>query len=244
MLVAFISDVHGNLPALEAAVNDARERGATDIYCAGDITGYGPFPDEVCNYLHENSINAIMGNYDLKVVTVMGEGASAASDLQKKKRKVLLWTASHIHQRTQRYLQGLPQQLALELPGAGKVLVVHGTPIDIEDYIYPSITDRGLKAKIGKTQVDVLVCGHSHIPFVKRVSGVLVVNCGSVGQPVDGDPRLAYAIVNASADSAPRARIIRADYDWKRTMAALKETSLPKALRQDLARGTKRALPK
>ena len=240
LLTAFISDIHANLPALEAAVADARKRGAGRIYCAGDITGYGPFPDQVCEFLQESQIDAITGNYDIKVLMVIKKGAASVADLQRKKQKILLWTATHIKQRTQEYLAGLPEQLHIDLPGGLKLLLVHGTPLSNDDDIYSSITDRGLKAKMGDAQTDILVCGHTHIPFVKKVSEVLVVNCGSVGQPVDGDPRLSYAIVSSDDDNPPRGRIVRVEYDIKKLVKALRETSLPKGLRKDLTLGTKR----
>jgi predicted phosphodiesterase len=118
--------------------------------------------------------------------------------------------------------------------------VVHGTPLSNDDDIHPSITERGLKAKMGDAQADLVVCGHTHIPFVKKVNGVLVINCGSVGQPVDGDPRLSYAIVSSDDNGVSRGRIVRVEYDSKRLVKALRETSLPKGLRRDLASGTKR----
>ena len=109
----------------------------------------------------------------------------------------------------------------------------------MEDAIYPSITRWGLEAKVGGVRPDVLVCGHTHIPFVKRIGGVLRVNCGSAGHPVDGDPRPAYALVCAEAGAVPRGRIVRFEYDRKGTIAALEKTSLPKGLQQDFAEGAK-----
>jgi predicted phosphodiesterase len=240
LLVAFFSDIHSNLPALEAAVADAIKRGVSQMFCAGDITGYGPFPNEACEFLQTCHIEAIAGNYDAKVLRVVKEGPAAIDDLPQKKQKIVLWTAKHISKLTREYLAGLPAHLDLGFPGGDKVLVVHGTPLNNDDDIYPSITERGLKAKMGDVQSDVLICGHTHIPFAKKVGHMLVVNCGSVGQPVDGDPRLAYAIVNFNDDKAARGHIFRVEYDLDRIIFAMKETSLPKGLRKDLALGTKR----
>jgi diadenosine tetraphosphatase ApaH/serine/threonine PP2A family protein phosphatase len=96
-----------------------------------------------------------------------------------------------------------------------------------------------MEVKLGDQRPDILVCGHTHIPFVKRIGGALIVNCGSAGQPVDGDPRPAYALVQAEAGARPRGRIVRFDYDPERTIAALQKTSLPKGLRKDFAEGSK-----
>jgi putative phosphoesterase len=237
--MAFVSDIHGNLPALEAAVADARARGAGPVVCAGDMTGYGPFPDEVCRFLKERRIPTIIGNYDQKVIAVAKQGRAAAAGMKQKKRKILLWTAAHLGDSSRRYLTGLPERIARRLAGGHQLLVVHSSPVSMEDAIYPSITRQGLAAKLGDQRPDILVCGHTHIPFVKRIGGVLVVNCGSAGHPVDGDPRPAYALVQAEAGARPRGRIVRFDYEPQRTIAALKKTSLPKGLRKDFAEGSK-----
>lgn len=240
MLIACFSDPHGNLPALEAAVADARGKGAEQMVCAGDITGYGPFPDNVCRFLQKQAIPAIIGNYDRKVIKVAQEGKSAAAGMTPKKRKILLWTADHLSRPSLQYLTALPDHLDLQLAGGHRILVVHGSPASLDDAIYPSITRQGMEAKIGDTRPDVLLCGHTHIPFVKLLGGILIVNCSSVGHPVDGDPRPAYALIRTAEHAQPHGHIIRFDYDWEQTIAALKKTSLPKALRKDFAEGTKR----
>lgn len=240
MLIAFISDIHGNLPALEAAFADAKKRGAGQILCAGDMTGYGPFPDDVCNFLQKHHIAAITGNYDKKVIEVAKHGFAAAGEMKEKKQKILFWTAEHLSRRTHHYLSRLPESLDRKLSFGQKILMVHGSPLSPDDAIYPSITRPALAVKLGDVCPDILVCGHTHIPFVKRVNGILVVNCGSAGHPVDGDPRPSYALVRAGHGLAPGGSIIRFKYDWNRTIDKLKTTSLPKGLRKDFAQGTKR----
>ena len=239
MLIAFFSDIHGNLPALKAALADARARGALEIICAGDIVGYGPFPSEVCDYLAENNIESITGNYDCKVLAVLKQGKSAVAELPKKKREILFWTADNISNNARYFLTGLPESMVQSLPSGKSLLVVHGTPSSNDDAVYPSITPRGLAAKLGETRADVLVCGHTHIPFVKHVGGVLVINCGSVGQPVDGDPAPSYALLSVEEEIL-HARIVRFEYDADETVAALKKTPLPSGLQDDFARGNKR----
>jgi putative phosphoesterase len=239
VLMAFVSDIHGNLPALEAAVLDAKARGAGRIVCAGDMTGYGPFPEGVCRFLEAGRIPTIIGNYDRKVLEVVKQGPSAAAGMKQKKRRILLWTVAHLDDRSRRYLASLPDHLTLRLPDKYNVLVVHGSPLSLDDAIYPSITRRGLEAKLGGVRPDVLVCGHTHLPFVKRIDGVLIANCGSAGHPVDGDPRPAYALVHAEEGAVPRGRIVRFEYDRNWTIAALQKTSLPEGLQKDFAEGAK-----
>jgi putative phosphoesterase len=239
MLIAFVSDIHANLPALKAAVADAKKRGASEIMCAGDITGYGPFPNAVCEYLEKNNIAAISGNYDCKVLDVSKKGKSVVAALPKKKRDLLLWTVKRLEKAARRFLAGLPENLEKDLPGGRKLLVVHGSPASNDDAIYSSVTVRGLKTKLGEKHPDILVCGHTHIPFVKKVGGVLVINCGSAGQPVDGDPNPSYALLSIEPETL-HATVIRFEYDISETIAALKKTSLPKGLQKDLAEGAKR----
>jgi predicted phosphodiesterase len=239
MLIAFLSDIHGNLPALEAAFADAKARGADQIVCAGDITGYGPFSDEVCHFLQKQHISTIIGNYDRKVIEVVKQGPSVTAGMKEKKRRILLWTVEHLGAGTRRYLVGLPERLELRLPGGHHLLVVYGSPISMDDAIYPSVTQQGLKAKLSDARPDILVCGHTHIPFVKRVNRTLVVNCGSTGHPVDGDPRPAYALVRAEQDAVSRGRIVRFEYDRNWTVATIQKTSLPKGLLKDFSEGIK-----
>jgi putative phosphoesterase len=238
MLIACISDIHGNLPALRAAVADARARGAKRVVCAGDMTGYGPFPDEVCHFLKGQRIPTIIGNYDQKVIKILKEGDSTSAGMKSKKREILLWTVRHLGEQAQKYLSGLPETLSLRI-GGHKLLVVHGSPISMDDAIYPSITEQGMNTKLDGMCPEILICGHTHIPFVKRVGGILIVNCGSAGHPVDGDPRPAYALIRPENGVRPRAGIIRFEYDRDLTITALEKSSLPKGLRKDFAEGTK-----
>ncbi|MDP2268327.1 MAG: metallophosphoesterase family protein, partial [Deltaproteobacteria bacterium] len=190
MLIAFLSDLHGNMPALDAAVADATARGAERIVCSGDMTGYGPLPDDVCHFLQDWQIPALIGNYDRKVLTLLGllgtdlksvPNNQATKDMKSKKRKILLWTVKHLSHQSRLYLSGLPDQLDMKLPSGHMLLVVHGSPLSIDNVIYPSITKPGLTAKLGDLRPDILVCGHTHIPFVRRMGGILIVNCGSAG---------------------------------------------------------------
>lgn len=238
-MIAFLSDIHGNLPALEAALKDARARGASRIFCAGDLTGYGPFPKQVCWKIQEEKIPAILGNYDRKVLEVLAEGKSAAAGMKPKKREILLWAANRLGGRSGRFLGRLPERLSFRLDEGTRILIVHGSPLSDDDPIYPSITARGLAVKLGGASPDLLICGHTHIPFARRVEGILVVNCGSAGQPVDGDPRPAYALVRTEPGVAPRASIVRFEYDRDRILRELAQTDLPKALGRDFALGTK-----
>lgn len=240
MLIAFISDIHGNLPALEAALTDARDRGAEKVYCAGDLTGYGPFPGEVCRIIAEKQITSIIGNYDAKVIAALHRSADLKEGMKPGKWKILDWTCRQIDGDAQRFLSSLPPLHHETLADRFKLLMVHGSPLSPVDTIYPSITPYGLKKKLAGTRLDILVCGHTHIPFVRRVAGILIVNCGSAGHPVDGDPRPAYALVKMQQGKSPSARIIRFDYPKAALFRAIERSSLPRGLSADFSEGNKK----
>jgi putative phosphoesterase len=240
MLIAFLSDVHGNLPGLRSALTDACSRGAEKIYCAGDLTGYGPFPSEVCGLLAARQITTITGNYDAKVIAALERPADFKGSMMPSKWRILDWTCSHLDHEAQSYLSGLPATYHERLAGGFNLLMVHGTLLSAEDTLYPSITTHGLKKKLAGERPDILVCGHTHIPFVKRLGGILVVNSGSAGHPIDGDPRPSYALLKVIEGTPPSGRIIRFDYPKEEVIRAVEGSSLPRSLTKDFSEGNKK----
>jgi predicted phosphodiesterase len=240
MIAAFLSDIHGNLPALKAAVADAEGKGAERFFCAGDLTGYGPFPSEVCRFAEKRGMTAILGNYDRKVLEAIEDPAAFEKTMKPAKWRILDWTRANLDIKARRWLAALPPVHRETLPGGFELLLVHGSAQSADDAVYPSVTDHGLKAKLGGEKPDILACGHTHIPFVKKAGGVLVINCGSAGHPVDGDPRPAYALLRIAGTSKPSARIVRFDYPKDQILAALGKTSLPKSLSKDYEEGNKK----
>lgn len=238
MKVAFISDIHANFPALCKAIESARRNGARKIFCAGDIVGFGPHPTEVIRLLIEEKVASVSGNVDRKVLGAprsakklrkrLGGGASKASEA---------WAALNLGLAEKAWLSALPASLRLPI-GTADVWIVHGSPLSDQDYVYPSITERGLAAKLGGEKPSLLVCGHSHIPFSRTIGGVRVVNCGSVGRPVDGDPRGSYALCDIGRGRI-RCRIVRFAYPVHATVADLVSRKAPSARGEEYVRGVK-----
>jgi putative phosphoesterase len=223
-----LSDIHANFTALVAALASAERRGCERVVVAGDVVGGGPHPVEVIRMLARRRIPALAGNLDRKVLAVGGDAARLEELAARgRKRAVQAWTALQLGPAERDWLAALPAELELECAGHA-VLVVHGSPLGDEDYVFPSITARALRDKLGGRRPEVLVCGHSHVPFVRTVAGVRVVNCGSVGRPVDGDPRGSYAILDCRAGAAPRARIVRFPYAAEQVEHDLTSRGVPR----------------
>ena len=221
MRVAFISDIHGNFPALCRALESARRNRADRVICAGDIVGHGPHPTEVVRLLVEQKVEAILGNVDRKVVSLLQAPKKLKKRLGKKAHAPAAWAALALGAAERTWLEGLPKQMRFSAGGAD-VWVVHGSPLSDTDYIYSSITTRALAAKLGEDRPRVLVCGHTHIPFTKRIGGVRVINCGSVGRPYDGDPRGAFALCDFPGKGEVHCRIVRFAYPVESLIADLR----------------------
>jgi putative phosphoesterase len=230
MRVAFLSDIHANLPALAAAVASAERHRAERIFVLGDIVGVGPHPVEVIRFLSKGAYKAILGNQDRKVLE-MGTNQKRLRKLMnsgKPRKTVMAWTAHQLGKEERAWLGALPARLSLALGGV-KTLLVHGSVLSDMDYVYPSITARALRAKLGNLRPALLVCGHSHIPFCKRVAGVQVINSGAVGLSIDGDPRGSLAIADLENGAIRRCRIIRFPYAYENVAADRKARKMPGA---------------
>jgi predicted phosphodiesterase len=237
--VAFFSDVHANLPALRAALADVERRGATVACVAGDLVSDGPHPSEVFDLLRSSRVAVIAGNVERKVVALAAGGKRDLVAMQeKKKRGNLAWTVLQLDRRQLAWLAALRSEIEITL-GDTKTLVVHGSPLGDTDYLFASITAPGLASKLTDPSVEVLVSGHSHVPFVRRVASVLVINCGSVGRPADGDPRGSYALARLQPGRLPSARIVRFAYPVGEVARAVVARSVPGIDPAEYLRGVK-----
>jgi len=225
MRVAFFSDLHANIHTLTAATKSAYRNGCSRIFVAGDLVGRGSHPLETLRFLKEQRIPGIRGNVERKLLSLR-EREQDILELLKGKKENLAWTALQLDEDAWDYMGSLPERMELQIEGFN-ILMVHGSPLSDKDYIYPSITSYGITTKMNGMKCDLLVCGHSHIPFVKRFRGLRVVNCGSVGMSVDGDPKPSYAIADLSAEKGIHCRIFRFSYSLSDLLTSLKTREIP-----------------
>jgi putative phosphoesterase len=224
---AVITDIHGNLPALQAALARIEELGIESVYCGGDLVGYGPHPNEVCALIAERGIPTIYGNYDHAIARDLEDCGCAyvtQHDRELGQRSVD-WTLANTSQESKEFMRGLPFDLHFPV-GSVDVHLVHGSPRKVNEYLFEDKPAR-LYERLALAESDpVLVFGHTHKPWIHEYGGVLFVNCGSVGKPKDGDPRGAFAVLEAAGDGAT-ASIVRFTYDADAVAAEVREAGLP-----------------
>ncbi|GAC1317561.1 MAG: metallophosphoesterase family protein [Thermoleophilaceae bacterium] len=232
--VAIITDIHANLPALEATLARIDGLGIGRIYCGGDLVGYGPHPNEVCALIAERAIPAIYGNYDHAIARDdrdCGCAYIAAHD-REIGRQSIEWTLAHTDQRSKVWMRELPFDLRFRV-GAIGVHLVHGSPRRVNEYLFEDKPAR-LYERLARAESDeLLVFGHTHKPWVHEYGGVRFVNCGSVGKPKDGDARGAFAILRP-ADDGIVVTIERVSYDADAVAAEVRAAGLPGELADKL----------
>lgn len=225
--VAVITDIHGNLPALQAALARIDELGIETIYCGGDLVGYGPHPNEVCALIEDRGIPTIYGNYDYAIGRDLDDCGCAYITPHDRELGQLsvVWTLANTDQRSKDFMKGLPFDLHFSV-GEHHVHLVHGSPRKVNEYLFEDKPASLYERLAGNEDDDVLVFGHTHKPWVHDFGGVRFVNCGSVGKPKDGDPRGAFAILTAGADTVD-VTIERVAYDADAVADEVREAGLP-----------------
>lgn len=237
--ITIFGDIHANLPALEAVLQDFQVRQLNNHYCLGDLVGYGTFPNDVVTAIKELDIPTLMGNYDQGIGNTSDEcGCAYKTNLDKALgKRSIAWSNQHTTSENKAYLRGLTQHIPLQL-GDLRVLLVHGSPRRINEYLYEDRPDSSLERLMDQIEADVLVCGHTHIPYHRVLpSGRQVINAGSVGKPKDNDPRAGYVLLEADGKDL-NVRFIRVAYYIERATQAIEATDMPDEYAEMLRKGT------
>jgi predicted phosphodiesterase len=239
MRIAVLSDIHGNLPALEATLAALKPYDA--VWQLGDIVGYGPQPDEVVARLASENALGVRGNHDAAAL-----GDLDTDSFNDDARAAVEWTADRIEPETRRWLAALPQRL-VDAP----YTLVHGSPRDPTwEYVFTAGVARG---NLSSFETPHCLVGHTHIPMVfrerdGRMEGIapkesvpfqmgnerVIVNPGSVGQPRDGDPRASAMILDTELLSLEWRRV---EYPIEAVQKLMSERGLPPRLVARLAYG-------
>ncbi|EKU97721.1 putative phosphoesterase [Leptolyngbya sp. PCC 7375] len=254
MKLAVISCIHGNYEALNAVLSDIDAQKADQIYCLGDLVGYGPYPNEVVDRIRSLEIPTCQGCWDEDIV----EGLNACecsypSQLAEQRGKLAHeWTNNEIRPDVREYLATLPLSLKRD-----NLCFVHGSPNSQHEYLLPSMDGFVALERVLSTDADVLFCGHTHVPYVRELAdGKLsvtmkspaqpedsqqfqvelkhIINAGSVGEPRHGRPNATYVLYDTETTQVTLREVA---YDYTKTCLAILEKGLPSIFAWRLARG-------
>ena len=237
--ITIFGDIHANLPALEAVLADMEARNLSSLYCLGDLVGYGTFPNEVIETIRERNIPTLMGNYDQGVGNSSEDcGCAYTSKVAEELgKRSIAWSNQNTTDENKLYLRQLTDQIPLELDGL-RFRLVHGSPRKINEYLFADRPDATLERLLDIADADVLVCGHTHIPYHRILSsGRQVVNAGSVGKPKDGNPEACYVLL-AVNNKDLTVTFRRVPYNIERAAKAIEASDMPDEYTEMLGTGT------
>lgn len=245
MRYALISDIHANVPALQAVVADVARRNVGATCHLGDLVGYAPWPDETVALISERGIAGVAGNYDSTVAADYKHCGCRYEDPRQEELSHLSydWTRRHVSAATKAYLGALPFRIDLTPNGghaAGpRVVLVHGAPTLNTLYWSEDRPDEfclRMASHAGMRPGDVIAFGHTHLPWHREVGGIHFVNTGSVGRPKDGDWRAGYVLLDVG-DGPVQVEFVRVEYDVGAAMRAIRASDLPDEFAEFLRTG-------
>lgn len=254
MKLAVISCIHGNYEALNAVLLDIDKQNVEQIYCLGDLVGYGPHPNAVVEMIRSLDIPTCQGCWDEDIVEGLNACECSYPSVLAEKRGKLAheWTNRVIHPEVREFLAQLPLSLC-----DSTLCFVHGSPHSQHEYLMPDVDAFVAMERVLATGADILFCGHTHVPYIRTLhAGQLqirikrtgksehdqtfsaplkrIVNAGSVGEPRHGRPNATYVIYDMDND---RIMLREVEYDYHKTCAAIVEKGLPPIFAWRLARG-------
>ncbi|MCX6189768.1 MAG: metallophosphoesterase family protein [Bacteroidetes bacterium] len=256
MKIALFSDIHSNLPALEAMFEDIESKKPDAIYCLGDLVGYNIWPNEVVNEIRKRGISTIAGNYDFGVGRNSDDcGCAYKTDEDKAMgAQSIAFTNKVINEAERNYLRTLPSHIQLEYQLHNDplfLLLVHGSPRRINEYLFEDREEKSMLRIFESAQADLLFFGHTHKPYHKifeyehqgRKAYRHAINLGSVGKPKDGDSRGCYVMLTINDWSSKYEKesleieFIRFNYDVEKAAKAIESSILPNAYAEMLRAG-------
>lgn len=255
MKIALFSDIHANLPALQAFFEDLDARNVDSVYCLGDLVGYNIWPNEVVNEIRKRHIPTIAGNYDFGIGRTSTDcGCAYKTDHDKASGSVSISFTNQIMKDEEReYLRTLPAHIKVEFQlneDKLNLLLVHGSPRKINEYLFEDREEKSLLRIMEQADADVMCFGHTHKPYHRILSSGTdniryrhAVNLGSVGKPKDNDARGCYVLLTLNEKSSLLDResieveFVRFDYDVEKAAKAIEDSPLPNEYADMLRKG-------
>lgn len=256
MKIALFSDIHANLPALEAFFKDLDTRKPDAIYCLGDLVGYNIWPNEVINEVRKRGIPTIAGNYDFGIGRSSDDcGCAYKTDDEKANGAVSISLTNELVKDDERqYLRTLPAHIKVEFQLNNdklNLLLVHGSPRKINEYLFEDREEKSMLRIMHDADADIMCFGHTHKPYHRILNDPKeggdhyrhAINIGSVGKPKDGNPRGGYILLHINDHSSItdkdsiQVEFIRFDYDIEKAAKAVEDSRLPNAYAESLRKG-------
>lgn len=256
MRIALFSDIHANLPALEAFFKDVDARKPDAIYCLGDLVGYNIWPNEVINEIRKRGIPTIAGNYDQGIGLMSDEcGCAYKTDTEKDMGKISIsYTNSLVKPEERKYLRTLPAHIRVEFQlnnDKMNLLLVHGSPRKINEYLFEDREEKSLMRIMQDADADIMCFGHTHKPYHRVLPSEPgdnphyrhAINIGSVGKPKDNNPKGCYVMLHINDNSSitnketVQTEFIRFEYDVEKAAKAVEDSPLPNEYANMLRKG-------
>ena len=228
MRFAIISDIHGNMAALEAVVRDLESTGLEEVYAAGDLALFGPHPRQCVAMLRQNGWASVRGNTERMIADFDELAAAGSLDPETGVGKIVAWTRDRLGPELVEYLGALPPSILIESrAGAGRLSIFHGTPRSDEEGLIEDDGDDRLLELTREAGARAVIGGHTHKSFARMMDGTLIANAGSVGRSYEGRPGRATYLALDDQSGVWTVEIRRVRYDHQRNYRAIEEVGAP-----------------
>ena len=232
MILGVISDVHANVLALEAAVAAMRQRGVDNIICLGDLVGYGPSPNETIDMIREESIVCTLGAADERIAFDFARARKPRAGVAD---QILEWTREVIEPRHVEFLRSLPVQRRLTT-AAGRLRYFHGSPETPGERLNLNQDPVSLMNLLERNRCNIMIAGATHVPFYRQVGEGYVLNPGSVGLALNGEPGADYAVLTID-DGLVNVRMDKVEYDFAAVAFDIIAWGLPRMVAEAVQHG-------
>jgi putative phosphoesterase len=233
VILGIISDVHANVIALEAALQAMKDKGATTIICLGDLVGYGPSPNETIDLIRQENVMCSLGAADERIAF---DFARDKVPRQGVADQTLEWTRTVIEPRHVEFLRSLPIQQRVNTP-SGKMRFFHGSPDTTAEKVNLNQDPIRLGKFLDQQRAVILACGGTHVPMVRKLNAGILVNPGSVGLSLNGEPGADYALIKFSEDGKAEVEMDKVEYDFAAVAFDIIAWGLPQTVAEAIQHG-------
>ncbi len=239
--IALFGGIYSNYLALEVAIEDARQRDVSGIYCLGDMGAFGPFPDRVFPLLNDHEVQCVQGNYDDSIGNELDDCQCGYTDPRDNHFAQISYdyTMANTSSENRRFLRELPSEKTIQF-GGKRVLLCHGSPRRTNEFLWESTCSTHFLDRLCKSrEADLIACTHSGIKWRRDLPlDRALVNVGVLGRPEnDGKTNVWYALLEAGGDGRIQSSFVPVQYDYRRLAREMESERLPSEFIQTIMSG-------